>query len=142
MTMSSLELAALAGAATGLRSTVAMAALINAGVPGLPRQLTGYVAKVAASLGVAGELVADKLPSTPSRLLPVGLGGRLALAAGAVLARSAKDPLLPTVAVAAAAALLSARIGHDVRAAASKRVPPAAAEDAVALGLAAASARS
>ena len=34
MTMSSLELAALAGAATGLRSTVAMAALINAGVPG------------------------------------------------------------------------------------------------------------
>jgi uncharacterized membrane protein len=147
MTMSSLELAALAGAATGLRSTVAMAALINAGVPGLPRQLTGYVAKVAASLGVAGELVADKLPSTPSRLQPVGLGGRLALAAaaGAVLARSAKDPLLPTVAVAAAAALLSARIGHDVRAAASKRVPPAAAataEDALALGLAAASARS
>jgi uncharacterized membrane protein len=146
MTMSSLELAALAGAATGLRSTVAMAALINAGVPGLPRQLTGYVAKVAASLGVAGELVADKLPSTPSRLQPVGLGGRLALAAaGAVLARSAKDPLLPAVAVAAAAALLSARIGHDVRAAASKRVPPAAAataEDALALGLAAASARS
>jgi hypothetical protein len=43
-----------------------------------------------------------------------------------------------------AAALLSARIGHDVRAAASKRVPLAAAataEDAVALGLAAASAR-
>jgi uncharacterized membrane protein len=145
MTMSSLELAALAGAATGLRSTVAMAALINAGAPGLPRQLTGYVAKVAASLGVAGELVADKLPSTPSRLQPVGLGGRLALAAGAVLARSAKDSLLPTVAVTAAAALLSARIGHDVRAAASKRVPPAAAatvEDAVALGLAAASARS
>ena len=147
MRMSSLELAALAGAATGLRSTVAVAALINAGAPGLPRQLTGHVARVAASLGVAGELVADKLPSTPSRLEPAGLGGRLALAAaaGAVLARGAKDPLLPAVVVAAAAALLSARIGHDVRAAASKRVPPSAAataEDAVALGLAAASARS
>jgi len=51
MRMSSLELEALAGAATGLRSTVAMAALINAGVPGLPRQLTRHVARVAASLG-------------------------------------------------------------------------------------------
>jgi uncharacterized membrane protein len=147
MKMSSLERAALAGAATGLRSTVGMAALINAGAPGLPRQLTGHAAKAAASLGAAGELVADKLPSAPSRLEPAGLGGRTVLAAatGAVLARGAKDPLLPTVAVAAAAALLSARIGHDVRAAASKRMPPAAAataEDMVALGLAAASARS
>jgi uncharacterized membrane protein len=147
MRMSSLELAALAGAATGLRSTVGMAALINAGVPGLPRQLTGHAAQVAASLGVAGELVADKLPSAPSRLEPAGLGGRvvLAAAAGAVLARGAKDSLLPAVVVAAAAALLSARVGHDVRAAASKRVPPAAAataEDMVALALAAASARS
>lgn len=147
MRMSSLELAALAGAATGLRSTAGMAALINAGVPGLPRQLTGHAAQVAASLGVVGELVADKLPSAPSRLEPAGLGGRvvLAAAAGAVLARGAKDPLLPAVVVAGAAALLSARIGHDVRAAASKRVPPAAAataEDMVALGLAAASARS
>jgi uncharacterized membrane protein len=146
MRMSSLEPAALAGAATGLRSTVGMAALINAGASGLPRQLTGHVARVAASLGVVGELVADKLPSTPSRLEPAGLGGRLVLAAaaGAVLARGAKDPLLPAVLVAAAAALLSARIGHDVRAAASKRVPPmaaATAEDTVALGLAAASAR-
>ena len=139
MRMSSLELAALAGAATGLRSTVGMAALINAGVPGLPRQLTGHAAKAAASLGAAAELVADKLPSAPDRLEPAGLGGRT------VLARGAKDPLLPAVVVAAAAALLSARIGHDVRAAASKRVPPAAAataEDMVALGLAAASARS
>jgi hypothetical protein len=68
--------------------------------------------------------VADKLPSTPSRREPAGLGGRLVLAA--------------------AAALLSARIGHDVRAAASKRVPPTAAataEDTVALRPAAASAR-
>ncbi len=89
-----------------------MAALINAGVPGLPRQLTGRVAKVAASLGAAGELVADKLPSAPDRLEPAGLGGRivLAAAAGAVLARGAKDPLLPAVVVAAAAALLSARV--------------------------------
>jgi uncharacterized membrane protein len=147
MKMSTLELAALAGSATGLRSTVGMAALINAGVPGLPRPLTGHAARVAASIGMAGEMVADKLPSAPDRLEPAGLGGRtvMAAAAGAVLARGAKAPLLPTVVVTAAAALLSARIGHDVRAAASKRMPPAAAataEDMVALGLAAASARS
>jgi len=81
--------------------------------------------------------VADKLPSTPSRLQPVGLGGRLALAA----AGSAKDPAADR-GRRRCRGFLSARIGHDVRAAASKRVPPAAAEDAVALGLAAASARS
>ena len=132
---------------TSSRPTAGMAALINAGVPGLPRQLTGHAAKVAASFGAAGEMVADKLPSAPDRLEPASLAGRavLAGAAGAVLARGAKDPLLPTVVVAAAAALVSARIGHDVRAAASKRMPPAAAataEDMVALGLAAASARS
>lgn len=143
----SLKPAALAGAATGLRSTVAMAALINVGAPGLPHQLTGQAARAGALLGVAGELVTDKLPSTPSRLGPTGLGGRLALAAaaGAVLARGGKDPVLPTVVVAAAAALASAKIGHDVRAAAAKRVPPlaaAVAEDAVALSLAAISARS
>jgi uncharacterized membrane protein len=145
MTTTSLKLAALAGAATGLRSTVAMAALINARAPGLPPQLTGQAARASALLGAAGELVTDKLPSTPSRLAPAGLGARLALAAaaGAVLARGAKDPVLPAVAVAAAAALASAKVGHDARAAAAKRIPPlaaAAAEDTMALSLAAASA--
>jgi uncharacterized membrane protein len=142
MSTSSLELAALAGAATGLRSTVAMAALVNAGASGLPHQLTGQVARIGAWMGLAGEMVVDKLPSTPSRLAPRGLSGRLVLAAtaGAVLARGAGDPQLPAMAVAAAAAVISAKIGHDIRAATSKRFPPAAAgtaEDAVALGLAA-----
>jgi hypothetical protein len=62
MRLSSLEPAALAGAAGGLRSTVRMAALINAGASGLPRQLTWHVAQLAASLRVVGEPVADKLP--------------------------------------------------------------------------------
>ncbi|HEX8007900.1 MAG TPA: hypothetical protein VF482_15900 [Trebonia sp.] len=146
MRMSSLGLAALAGAATGLRSTAAMAALINAGVPGLPHQLTGRVARAGALLGIGGELVADKLPWTPSRLSPAELGGRIALAAaaGAVLARSAKQPWPPAVLVAAAAALASAKAGHDARVAAAERIPPlaaAAAEDSLALGLAVAAAR-
>ncbi|HWC37138.1 MAG TPA: hypothetical protein VG476_01360, partial [Acidimicrobiales bacterium] len=83
---------------------------------------------------------------TPSRLTPVGLGGRIAFAsvAGAVLARGAKHAVVPAVIVASVAALVTARLGHDLRVAASQRFVPSAvasAEDAVALSLAAASAR-
>ena len=141
-----LEKAALAGAATGLRSTSAVSALISAKAPGLPAVLTGPVAAGLANLGVTGELEQDKKGSTPSRLTPVGLGGRIAFAsvAGAVLARGAKHAVVPAVIVASVAALVSARLGHDLRVAASQRFLPSAvasAEDAVALSLAAASAR-
>ena len=141
-----LEKAALAGAATGLRSTSALAALISAKAPGLPAALTGPVAVGLANLGVTGELEQDKNPSTPSRLSPVGLGGRVAFASmsGAVLARGATHAVLPAVVVASVAALVSARLGHDLRVAAAERLVPSAvasAEDAVALSLAAASAR-
>jgi uncharacterized membrane protein len=96
-------------------------------------------------LGVTGELEQDKKPSTPSRLTPVGLGGRVVFAslAGAVLARGTKHAVLPAVIVASVAALVSARVGHDLRVAADERFgsAPGYVEDAVALGLAAASAR-
>jgi uncharacterized membrane protein len=138
--------AALAGAATGLRSTVGVSALVETGSPGLPVPVTRPLVRVAAALGVTGELVVDKLPTTPSRLEPPGLIARVALASvgGAVIARSADAPVLPAVAVAALAAAMSARIGHDLRRRASTRVPPFAAalgEDVVALGLAAVAAR-
>ena len=138
--------AALAGAATGLRSTVAMAALINARGPGLPPLLTRGPAGPLAWLGVALELVADKLPTTPSRLEPAGLVGRLVFAgaAGAVLARAARRPVFPAVLVACGADLVSAKLGHDARVAAVRRLPSlavAAAEDALAVGLAAAASR-
>src|SRR5690349_15966892 len=114
---------ALAGAATGLRATSALAALIAARAPGLPAALTGPVAVGVAELGVTGELEPDKKPSTPSRLTPVGLGGRVVFAsiAGAVLARGAKHAVLPAVIVASVAALVSARVGHDLRVAADER---------------------
>jgi uncharacterized membrane protein len=133
--------AILAGAATGLRSTVGVAALINRRSSGLPTWLARQPAVAVARLAVTGELVADKLPSTISRMQPAGLAGRAALAAlaGAVIARSADQPLLPAAVVASAAALASARIGHDVRAAVSDRLLPcgvAAAEDGLALALA------
>jgi uncharacterized membrane protein len=141
-----LEKAALAGAATGLRTTSAVAALISARAPGLPAVLTGPVAAGVAGLGITGELENDKKPSTPSRLRPVGIGSRVAFAsaAGAVLARWATHPVLPAVIVASVAALVTARVGHDLRVTASERFVPAAvasAEDAVALSIAAASAR-
>jgi uncharacterized membrane protein len=72
--------------------------------------------------------------------------GRIALAsvAGAVIAHAADRRLAPAIAVAAVAAVVSARVGHDLRARVSTRIPPLAAalgEDVVALGLAALAAR-
>ena len=142
-----LEKAALAGAATGMRSTVAVGALISFGASGLPDWMAGRVAMVVAPMAVTGELVVDKLPSTPSRLAPQGLAGRAAFAAlaGAVLARGEEQPLLAGAAVASAAALASARVCHYLRTAASNRFAPcavAAAEDGLALGLAGATGES
>ena len=144
--MGYLEKVALAGAATGMRSTVAVAGLIFSGAPGLPAALTAPVAAGLAGLGVNEELEQDKNPSAPSRLAPIGLAGRTAFAsaAGAVLARGAKRAVLPAVILASATALVSARVCHDLRVAAEKRFDPSAVasvEDALALSLASASAR-
>src|SRR5258707_13826848 len=92
----SLRPAILAGAATGMRSTVAVAALISHSASGLPTWLAPRPAAVVAPLPVTGELVMDKLPSTSSRLEPPGLAGRAAVAAlaGAVIARGTDQPPL------------------------------------------------
>jgi uncharacterized membrane protein len=133
--------AALAGTATGLRSTVGVGTLVETASAGLPRRTTTAPARVVAGVAIAGELVVDKLPNTPSRLDPPGLAARVALAAvaGALIARAAERAVLPAAALAATAAAVSARIGHDLRARASTRVPPlvaAVTEDAVAISLA------
>lgn len=147
MTRVHLVSAALAGAATGLRATTGLGALIETASPGVPGPLTMPAGRAVAGLAVGGELVVDKLPNTPSRLEPPGLISRavLASAAGAMIARASERPMVPAAAVAAVAALASARIGHDLRVLASRRVPPLAAalaEDVVALALAVAAARS
>jgi uncharacterized membrane protein len=139
--------AACAGAATGLRSTVGVGALVETSSAGLPPFAAGSPARVVAAIGVTGELVGDKLPNTPSRLDPPGLAARavLAGAAGIVVARVAERRALPAVAVAVTAALVSARVGHDLRARAATRIPPfaaAVAEDVVAVALAALAASS
>jgi uncharacterized membrane protein len=141
-----MKAAILAGTATGLRSSVGVAALINRRASGLPTWLAGRPAAAVGAVALTGELVVDKLPSTPSRLEPTGLTARVAAAAlaGAVLARSADQAVPLAAIVAAASALASARVGHDIRAAASDRLPPcavAAAEDGLALALAGAAGR-
>ena len=62
--------AGLLGAATGLRSTVALAALVVRRNDGLPAALGHPAFQAAAAIACAGELVADKLPTTPSRVRP------------------------------------------------------------------------
>jgi uncharacterized membrane protein len=108
--------------------------------------MTGPVPAAVAGLGLTTELILDKLPSTPSRLEPPGLAGRAVLAsvAGVVIAHGTKHAGFPAVFVASVAALLSARVFHDIRRAAATQLSPslvATVEDAVALSLAAASAR-
>jgi uncharacterized membrane protein len=134
--------AAALGAATGLRSTVALTALIVRDDDGLPAALRRPAARLAAVVAGGGELVADKLPATPSRLTFAGLAGRMICAALAadVLARSGHRRPAPAQAIALAAALAAAKIGHDTRRVLARRLPDpvvAVAEDAVAIGLAA-----
>jgi len=91
----------------------------------------------------AGELVVDKLPTTPSRLEPAGIAGRLALGgvAAGLLARTRRAPWLSAAAIGSASAIVAAKLGHDVRARLAEHAPdPAVAvvEDALAFGLAAA----
>ena len=129
------------GAATGLRSTVALAALVVRRNDGLPAALGHPAAQVAAAIACAGELVADKLPTTPSRLTPRGLSSRLIAAslAAAVLARREARGPVPAVVIASAAALAAAKIGHDTRRGLDRRFPDpvvALAEDGLAIGLA------
>lgn len=126
------------GAATGLRSTVGLSALVWRRNDGL----SALFVRMAAAVVVCAELVFDKLPATPSRLHPKPLGGRVLFAGvgGAVLARSQRTSAIPAVAIAAGAALAAARVGHDARVASARRMPDAAVavvEDALAMWLAA-----
>jgi uncharacterized membrane protein len=137
--------AALLGAAGGLRTAMPWAALAARGRLGHgPRRWAPI-----ASAG--GELVADKLPRTPSRTTPPGLAGRLVggAFAGRLLARaSGADAHGAAVCalIASGAACGSAFAGERTRAALGRRtgLPDpvfAVAEDAIAVGVALAATR-
>ena len=122
------DAALLLGLAAGLRTFSAPAALALRTRPlNAPRRLVLVVA--------AGELVADKLPSMPSRLARRGLTGRLLSSAisGQLVAGTAG------AARGAGAALASALAGHTAR----RRSPgwvAAVCEDGLAIALASAGA--
>ena len=90
----------------------------------------------------AGELVADQLPSTPSRKVPMQFGARIASGAlcGAAIG-VAQGALLPGLALGVAGAVAGTLGGAWARgrlaAAFGRDLPAALIEDAVAIGLAA-----
>ncbi len=127
------------GLAAGSRSSLGLATALHASPAGL-------VAGRAAAALVTGELVADKLPFTPSRLQTPSLAIRVTsgVAGGAVLAhREHARPLVPGL-VGGMSAALGSVLGagwRDVAAAGLADWQAALLEDAVALGLVAFAAR-
>ena len=133
----------LLGAASGLRSQLGVATVVARSDSSLPQILRRPLTRRLLMVAAAGELIADKLPATPSRLAPPGIASRLllgALAAG-LFAETQRAPWRPAAAIGATSAALAAKLGHDLRARLARHAPdPAVAvvEDAVAVGLAAA----
>lgn len=129
------------GVATGIRTTFGVSA------PGLFSSGAGFnPGTVRRVVAIGGELVADKLPQTPSRLEPAGLAGRLVSGgAGAViLARKAGAPRLVPLLAGVLGAAAGAYGGAAWRRWAAKRRPDwqgAVVEDTVGLGLAYAACR-
>ncbi|PWW23649.1 hypothetical protein JD79_02824 [Geodermatophilus normandii] len=134
MTASLLLRAALLGTAAGGRSSLGLAAPALTAPARLPVRLAALAA-------VAGEVVADKLPGTPSRTVPPSAAFRLASGAGggALLARRGHAGVVLPVLAGAAGAAAGTLGGARWRARAGERVPDwqaALAEDAVVLALA------
>ncbi|MFI7601631.1 hypothetical protein [Actinoplanes sp. NPDC049681] len=130
--------AAVLGASAGARSVTPLATLAQDG--------GGRWVRVLTLAAAGGELVADKLPGTPSRLLPGPLAGRLllgAVAGGWYARRRGQSVVVPAVTAAAAAAAAS-WAGARWRAVGARHglaVPAALAEDGAALTLAGAATR-
>jgi uncharacterized membrane protein len=96
------------GAATGLRATVPLALLAARAAP--------RPAAALLTVAAATEVVLDKLPSTPSRLLPRGLIARVTAASigGALLGRRSGHPLVSAL-LGAMAAVGGAVAGYSLR---------------------------
>jgi len=131
---------AVLGLAAGGRSSLGVAA------PTLTGRSPRRASVGAAVLAVAGELVADKLPRTPSRVDPKVLPARLVSGATGGLTLARRDGaawVLPAV-VGAGGALAGSFGGYTWRQRAAGRLPDwqaALIEDVAAMGLAAAAAR-
>ena len=93
------------GFAAGLRTVTPLAALHLRG-----RAVPGRLGRLIVA-SAAAEMVADKLPRTPSRLAPFALAGRMTSGGVAGYAVAGR----PGVATGAAAALAGAFLGHRAR---------------------------
>lgn len=79
--------------------------------------LRSRVTLVVTGLAAGGEIVADKLPMTPSRLEPQALVGRMLFGAlaGACVARNAAQPVVPSLVLGAAGAGVGSAVGYTAR---------------------------
>src|SRR5262245_31453674 len=79
--------------------------------------MASTAAVVIFALGAVGELIADKLPSTPSRLKPVGFIARMALGglSGAAVAASTSQSMALGAVLGAAGGIAGAFVGYEVR---------------------------
>lgn len=116
---------ALIGFVAGLRSQLPFAMLAFAAnrgdfaqhATGPLRYLRSRWALAGCGAAAVGEMIADKLPFTPSRIDPGPLAGRIAFGAlaGAALARGARSPLLPGVVLGASGAAAGSFAGYCAR---------------------------
>jgi uncharacterized membrane protein len=114
----------LIGAVTGLRSMTAPAVVAWAAhqnwlnLHGTPLAFMGSTATVVIfSLMAVAELVADKLPSTPSRLKPTGLIARVILGAlsGAAVALAGAQSIVIGAILGAVGGIAGASAGYHIR---------------------------
>lgn len=139
-----LSLAFLLGACAGPRTSAPLALVSWAArlgwidVKGSPLAFLGSARAVSVTTPMAiGELVVDKLPSTPSRTQAVGVAARVA--SGAVSGAALAGGRSPQAALAGAAgALVATFVGHSIRTqtarAFGRDFPVAAVEDLLAFG--------
>jgi uncharacterized membrane protein len=143
-----MHFAFLIGIVAGLRSLTAPALVAWAAhrnwidLHGSPLSFMGSTAAVVVfALGAVGELFADKLPSTPSRLKPPGFIARVVLGglSGAAVAASTSHSMALGAVLGAAGGIAGAFTGYEVRTRLVRAlgVPDfiiACLEDAVAIG--------
>ena len=136
------------GGLTGLRTFTPIAVLCWMTMLGRVSADAGWLGFVANKFSVGiftlaglGELVADKLPSTPSRIQGPGLIARLVFGGlcGAILAATAGYPVLAGSLLGMTGAVVGAFVGWSVRTRAVAILkfpdfPTALVEDAIALG--------
>jgi uncharacterized membrane protein len=141
-------LAFLIGVVAGLRSLTAPAVVAWAAhrnwidLHSSPLSFMGSTAAVVVfTLGAVGELIADKLPSTPSRLKPTGFIARIVLGglSGAAVAASTSQSMALGAVLGAAGGIAGAFVGYElrtrlVRALGAPDFLIAGLEDAVAIG--------